>query len=199
MLHTPSSRYMYLICPQNIWIWVYPTPKLFPVLALAYEWTKHDPPPHKKSHLVATHTPLPTPAKKEEIKKITKWKHAHWFGWWKGGYIQKFQSTVLVPPQLYISSTHLTAHTHARNIVYPFTKVFLSYLNLIESLKWPNIPIQWQTPPPTPTLTIMILFKASLISKSGWTSTKELIKYLFESTTQRIGRGSKPQPLELAN
>ena len=51
-------------------------PKLLPVLALALEWTKHDPPPppppKKKSHLVAIHTPLPPPAKKEQIKKITK-------------------------------------------------------------------------------------------------------------------------------
>ena len=38
-----------------------------------------------------------------------------------GGYIlQKFPSTVLDPPQLYISSTHTTAHTHIQNIAYPF-------------------------------------------------------------------------------
>ena len=73
-------------------------------------------------------------------------------GWWREGYIQKFPSTVLVPPQLYISSMHPTAHTHVQNIAYPFPKVFLSYLNLNESLKWPNIPIQWQTPPRIPTL-----------------------------------------------
>ena len=43
-------------------------------------------------------------------------------GWGSGGgYILKFPSTVLVPPQLYISSTHHNAHTHthARNIAYP--------------------------------------------------------------------------------
>ena len=37
-----------------------------------------------------------------------------WGGEWGGGYIQKFPSTVLVPPQLYISSMHPTAHTHTR-------------------------------------------------------------------------------------
>ena len=75
--------------------------------------------------------------------------HIGWGGEGGRGYIQKFPSTVLVPPQLYISSKHPTAHTHAWNIAYPFPKVFLSYLNLNESLKWPNIPIQWQPPPPT--------------------------------------------------
>ena len=43
-------------------------------------------------------------------------------GWGGGGgrsYIKKFPSTVLVPPQLYISSTNPTAHTHTRNIAYP--------------------------------------------------------------------------------
>ena len=41
-------------------------------------------------------------------------------GWGEeGGYIQKFPSTVLAPPQLYISSMHTTAYTHARNIAYP--------------------------------------------------------------------------------
>ena len=70
--------------------------------------------------------------------------HIGWGAGGRGGYIQKFLSTVLVPPQLYISSTHPTAH-HT-----PFPKVFISYLNLNESLKWPNIPIQWQTPPPIP-------------------------------------------------
>ena len=44
--------------------------------------------------------------------------HIGWGGG-GGGYIQKFPSTVLVPPQLYISSTHPTAHTHVRNIAYP--------------------------------------------------------------------------------
>ena len=34
-------------------------------------------------------------------------------------YIQKFPSTVVVPPQLYISSTHPTARTHIQNIAYP--------------------------------------------------------------------------------
>ena len=34
-----------------------------------------------------------------------------------GGYIQKFPSTVLVPPQLFISSTHPIALI-ARNIAY---------------------------------------------------------------------------------
>ena len=33
-----------------------------------------------------------------------------------GGYIQKFPSTVLVPLQLYILSTHPTAHTHTHEI-----------------------------------------------------------------------------------
>ena len=43
-------------------------------------------------------------------------------GWGGGGgwYIQKFPYTVLVPSQLYISSTHPIAHTHApKNIAYP--------------------------------------------------------------------------------
>ena len=44
-------------------------------------------------------------------------------GWDGGeGYIQKFPSTVLVPPQLYIvtrTPPHTHTHTHAQNIAYP--------------------------------------------------------------------------------
>ena len=49
-------------------------------------------------------------------------------------------------------------------------------------------PHSMANPSPTPhlTRTIIILFKTSLISKSDLTSTKQLIKYLFEATTQRL-------------
>ena len=55
--------------------------------------------------------------------------HIGWGGGGGGGYIQKFLSTVLVPPQLYISSTHPTAHTHARNIAYSLPLKY-TYLTL---------------------------------------------------------------------
>ena len=45
--------------------------------------------------------------------------HIGWVGGGGGGYIQKFPSTVLVPPQLYISSTHAPHRTHTRNIAFP--------------------------------------------------------------------------------
>ena len=48
--------------------------------------------------------------------------HISWGGGGGGGYMKKIPSTVLVPPHLYISSTHPTAHTHARNIAYPLPK-----------------------------------------------------------------------------
>ena len=77
------------------------------------------PPPPKESHLEATLTTLPPPAKKESINHQVKNMHIDWGGGGGGGYIQKFPFTVLVPPQLSISSTHPTAHTHTRNIAYP--------------------------------------------------------------------------------
>ena len=40
--------------------------------------------------------------------------HIGWGGGGRGGYIQKFLSTVFVPHQLYISSTHPTAHTRTK-------------------------------------------------------------------------------------
>ena len=51
-------------------------------------------------------------------------------GWGGGGegYIQKFLSTVLVPHQLYISSTHPTAHTRTKYSLAPSPKY--SYLTL---------------------------------------------------------------------
>ena len=45
-----------------------------------------------------------------------------------GGYILKFPSTVLVSPQLYISSTHPTAHTRTKYSSPPSPKY--SYLTL---------------------------------------------------------------------
>ena len=43
--------------------------------------------------------------------------HIGWGG--GGGYSEKFPSTVLVPPQLYISNTHPNVLTHTRNIAHP--------------------------------------------------------------------------------
>ena len=109
--------------------------------------TSHPPPLPQKSHLVATHTPLPPPAKKQ-TNRINKENHqvktCTLVGVveGRGGYIQKYPSTVLVPPQLYSSSTHPTAHTRTQNKAYPLPQ-------RIPIL--PNIPSQWQTPPPTPT------------------------------------------------
>ena len=46
------------------------------------------PPPQKKIPFSSNpHTP-PAPSKKR-INKITKWKHAHWLGWWRGRAIFK--------------------------------------------------------------------------------------------------------------
>ena len=90
------------------------------------------PPPQKKnkSHLVATHIPLPPLAKKINKSRKSPSENMH-IGWGGGGgggggggYIQKFLSTVLVPPQSYISSTHPTTHAHTRNIAYPLPQSF---------------------------------------------------------------------------
>ena len=195
MLHTPSSIYMFQTSPKNNKNTNKKTHQTWP-----------PPPPQKKKIPFSSnpHTP-PAPSKKRIDRENHQVTTCTLVGVVEGeGYIQKFLSTVLVPPQLYISSTNPTAHTHTHKIkLTPFPKVFLSYLNLNESLKWPNIPIHWQTSPLTPTPhligTVMILFKTSLISKSGWTNTKQLIKYLFEATAQRLCWGSNRQPLELAN
>ena len=76
-----------------------------------------------------------------------------YIGWVvEGGYIQKFPSTVLVPPHLYISSTHPNAHTHVPNIAYPLPPKY-SYitLTLMRALNDQTSSFNGKPSPPHPT------------------------------------------------
>ena len=67
-----------------------------------------------------------------------------------GGYIQKFTSTVLVPPQLYISSMYPTAHTRTKYSLPPSPKYSYLTLTLMRALNDQTSPFNGKLLPPTP-------------------------------------------------